>query len=73
MLTGQQTRTAAPFSLLGYVCPAITAFMLYLVDFYKKDPRCEVIYMQYGWQGDQNAGVSMGAKLLDNRNNPYIP
>lgn len=69
VLTVPQTRTADPFSLLGYVCPAVTVFLFYLLDFHKKHPGCEVIYMQYGWQGDQDAGVSVGAELLDNGNN----
>lgn len=38
MLSGQETHAADPFSLSGYACPAITVLMLYLVEFYKRDP-----------------------------------
>lgn len=47
MLSGQETRAADPFRLLGYVCP-FAVLMFYLVEFYKRDSRCEEIKMQCG-------------------------
>lgn len=70
MLSGQETHGAAPSSFLGYVCPAIIVLMFYLVEFYKRDPRCGEIWMQCGCKRTRYR-VSMEAVLLDNENSPY--
>lgn len=71
MLSGQETHAADPFSLSGYACPAITVLMLYLVEFYKRDPGVKKYKCSMGARGPR-CRVSMETELLDNENNPYI-
>lgn len=69
MLTGH---TADQLSHSVHVYTLTTVLAFCLVGFENKGIGCEIVYMQYGWQGDQDAGLSWGAKLLENRDNPYV-